>query len=152
MTPHHFQHALNGQILPSLNIALKKPLCERTARRWLIKLGWRMTRIQKGVYLDGHECEDVVKYQNEEFLPWMKEFEARMSHYIQDPDGVLKPVKPTLSPGQKKIIPLFQDESCFHTNEYKSSAWFVSDRYYYLYNVLIIVLPQASRGRGPAPK
>jgi len=127
VTPRRFQHALNGQILPSLNIALKKPLCERTARRWLIKLGWRMTRIRKGVYLDGHEREDVVKYRNEEFLPRMKEFEARMSHYIQDPDGVLKPVEPTLSPGQKKIIPLFQDESCFHANEYKSSAWFVSD-------------------------
>ena len=54
-----------------------------------------------------------MKYRNEEFLPQMQEFEAQMSHYIQDPDGVLKPVKPILSPSQKKIIPLFQDESCF---------------------------------------
>jgi hypothetical protein len=120
--PRCFQHALNNRILPSLNIALKKPLCKRTARRWLIKLGWRMTQIRKGVYLDGHEREDVVKYRNEEFLPRMKEFESRMTHYILDGE-VLKPIEPVLAPDKKKIIPLFQDESCFHANEYKSSAW-----------------------------
>lgn len=126
VTPRCFQHALNSQILPSLNIALKKPLCERTARRWLIKLGWRLTQIRKGVYLDGHEREDVVTYRNEEFLPRMKEFEARMTCYLVDKTtGELVPIEPTLSPGQKKVIPLFQDESSFHANEYKSSAWFV---------------------------
>jgi hypothetical protein len=56
ITPHLFQHALNSAFLPGLNIPLKKPLCERTARRWLIKLGWRLTVLQKGVYMDGHCC------------------------------------------------------------------------------------------------
>jgi hypothetical protein len=36
ITPQLFCHALNSQIFPSLNISLKKPLCERTARRWLV--------------------------------------------------------------------------------------------------------------------
>ena len=126
VTPRRFQHALNSQILPSLNITLKKPLCERTARRWLIKLGWRLTRIRKGVYLDGHERDDVVAYRNKEFLPQMKEFEERMTRYLVDKmTGELVPIEPTLNPGQKKVIALFQDESSFHANEYKSSAWFV---------------------------
>jgi hypothetical protein len=43
ITPRLFQHALNSTILPTLNITLKKPLCERTACRWLVKLGWRLT-------------------------------------------------------------------------------------------------------------
>ena len=123
VTPRRFQDALNNQILPALNIELKKPLCERTARRWLIKLGWRMTRIRKGVYLDGHEREDVVKYRNEEFLPRMKQYEARMTRYVLD-GNTLKAIEPTLEPGQKKIIALFQDESSFHANEFKSSTWF----------------------------
>jgi hypothetical protein len=33
----------------------KKSSCEWTARQWLIKLGWRLTVLQKGVYMDGHE-------------------------------------------------------------------------------------------------
>jgi len=124
VTPRCFQHVLNSQILPSLDVSLKKPLCERTARRWLIKLGWQHTRIRKGVYLDGHEHEDVVKYQNEEFIPWMKEFEARMSRYVQDSNTrELIAIEPMLSAGEKKVIALFQDESSFHANEYKSSAW-----------------------------
>ncbi|KAM6493443.1 hypothetical protein JOM56_011577 [Amanita muscaria] len=43
VTPRCLQHALNEVIFPDLNIILKSPLCERTARRWLIKLGWRQT-------------------------------------------------------------------------------------------------------------
>jgi hypothetical protein len=32
-------------------------------------LGWRKTQLQKGVYMDGHECPDVVKYCEDIFLP-----------------------------------------------------------------------------------
>jgi hypothetical protein len=124
VTPRRFQHALNSKILPTVGVMLKKPLCERTARRWLIKLGWRLTRIQKGVYMDGHEREDVVKYRNEVFLPRMKEYEARMTHYVLEGTD-LQPIEPELQAGQKKIIPLFHDESCFHANEHKSTAWSV---------------------------
>ena len=124
VTPRDFQRALNDKILPALNITLVNPLCERTARHWLIKLGWRKTQIRKGVYMDGHEREDVVKYRNEEFLPRMKAYETCMTHYVVDGTH-LKPIEPTLQPGQKKIIALFQDESSFHANEYNSSAWFV---------------------------
>ena len=40
ITPLKFREGLNGVILPSLGITTKRPLCKRTARRWLIKLGW----------------------------------------------------------------------------------------------------------------
>ena len=79
-------------------------------RRWLIKLGWRHTLIKKGVYMDGHEHEDVIKYQNDFFLPAMAKFEAWMVHY-KGPK--LKPVAPMLQPGEKEIIPNFHDESTF---------------------------------------
>ncbi|KAI0676399.1 hypothetical protein C8Q78DRAFT_17309 [Trametes maxima] len=62
VTPRCFQQSLNTTILPSLNVQLRQPLSERTARRWLIKLGWRRTTLRKGVYMDGHERPDVVKY------------------------------------------------------------------------------------------
>ena len=78
VTPKDFQHALNKRILPSLSIVLEVRLSERTAQRWLYKLGWWQTRLKKGVYMDGHERDNVRKYQEEKFLPKMKLFERRM--------------------------------------------------------------------------
>ena len=37
----------------------------RTGQRWLTKLSWRYSRVQKGMYVDGHEREDVVAYRRE---------------------------------------------------------------------------------------
>lgn len=120
ITPQNFAHGLNADILPSLNVHLKKPLCERTARQWFVKLGWRRTVLRKGVYMDRHEHEDVVKYQEEVFLPKMKEFEQRMARY-ESPE--LTCVEPVLQPGEKELIAEFHDESCCQQNEFKSSAW-----------------------------
>jgi hypothetical protein len=120
VTPHLFQKALNSTILPALNIALKKPLCERTARRWLVKLGWQMTLLRKGVYMDGHEREDVRKYRQDVFLPAMEQYEARMVKF-EGPE--LISVEPTLAPGEKRIIANFHDESCFHVNDNRGRAW-----------------------------
>ncbi|TFK79205.1 hypothetical protein K466DRAFT_579249 [Polyporus arcularius HHB13444] len=120
VTPQKFQHALNTTILPSLNIGLRRPLCERTACRWLVKLDWHRTLLWKGVYMDGHERPDVTKYRQEVFLPRMAEYECCMDQY----EGVeLKLVPPTLKPGEKKVDAIFHDESCFHVNEYKRTAW-----------------------------
>ena len=40
----------------------KETLAVQTAQQWLIKLGWQHTLIKKGVYMDGHECTNVVNY------------------------------------------------------------------------------------------
>ena len=120
VNPRKFQHALNNEILPALSITLKRPLCERTARRWLLKLGWRLTMLKKGVYMDGHEREDVVKYRNEVFLPAIAKFEERMTKF-EGPE--LRKVAPTLREGEKEIIPQFHDESCLSVNDYKARAW-----------------------------
>jgi len=81
VTPQQFCHALNETILPSLGIVLVRPLCEQTAQCWLLKLGWQQTRLRKGVYMDGHECDNVKKYRQEVFLPAMAAFERCMVHF-----------------------------------------------------------------------
>lgn len=73
--------------------------------------------------MDGHERSDVVKYRNETFLPLMAEYERWMVRWIENEDGTFKRVEPQLLPGEKRIIPLFQDESSFHTCKYKSNVW-----------------------------
>ncbi|KAJ3737470.1 hypothetical protein DFJ43DRAFT_1128663 [Lentinula guzmanii] len=99
VTPHKFQAALNNTILPDLGIQRKQPL-------WLVILGWQLTVIRKGVYMDGHECPDV--------------FECQMAHY-DGPDLVQTP--PSLRSGEKEIIPQFHDESSLHALEYKAKDW-----------------------------
>ena len=122
VTPKALQRALNTTIFPQLNITPKKPFCDRTARRWLIKLGWRQTVVRKGVYMDGHERDDVVKYRQEVFLPAIAKYEARMNRY-EGPD--LKKVEPNLKPGEKRVVGVWHDESCFHGNEEVRSLWCV---------------------------
>ncbi|KAF8579342.1 hypothetical protein K439DRAFT_1654601 [Ramaria rubella] len=78
------------------------------------------TTLCKGVYMDGHEREDVVKYQNDIFLPAMAKFEKRMI-WFEAPE--LKWVEPTLLPGERILIAEFHDKSCCQQNEFKTSAW-----------------------------
>ncbi|KIK38771.1 hypothetical protein CY34DRAFT_25514 [Suillus luteus UH-Slu-Lm8-n1] len=105
ITPRKFQHALNNIIIPSLNTSLPRQLSERTARRWLIKLGWQRTVLRKGVYMDGHEHEDVKKYRQEVFLPAMAAFESHMALSCVE------------------MVAVWHDESCFHANDYKTRAY-----------------------------
>ena len=123
VTSSGFCRALNVLILPQLGIALKKPLSNCTARRWLYKLGFRRKPLSKGVYMDGHERPDVVEYREKVFLPAMEKFERRMVQY-HGPD--LEHCEPNLQPGEKRIIAQFHDESCFHANEFKKSAWYAT--------------------------
>jgi hypothetical protein len=123
VTPKRFHHALNARILPALGHTLAKWLSERTARRWLIKLGWRRTMLKKGVYMDGHERPDVVEYRMKEFLPLMALHERRMVQWIARGSELVR-VDPDLGPNEKRVIAVFQDESSFHVNEYKQDAWY----------------------------
>ena len=52
----------------------KASISERTARSWLCKLGWRYGRHKNGMYVDGHERQDVVEYR-QAFVEQFKEYE-----------------------------------------------------------------------------
>ena len=70
--------------------------------------------------MDGHECDDIVKYRQEVVLPLIAKFEAHMVHY-DSPE--LQRMEPVLQPGECEIIPNFHDESTFHANEEVRSVW-----------------------------
>lgn len=59
MRPAKLCRYVNAHLLPSLDI--ESQICEATAVHWLKKLGFKLRRVQQGVYVDGHEREDVVK-------------------------------------------------------------------------------------------
>ncbi len=78
--------------------------------------------MKKGVYMDGHERPDVVKYRNNVFLPLMVLFERCMAKWRPKGPGLVR-VEPELRPDERWIIAVFQDESCFHANKYKQTVW-----------------------------
>ena len=78
--------------------------------------------MKKGVYMDGHERLDVVEYQMKTFLPLMVLHEKKMVKWVAKGSELVR-VDPDLGLGEKRVIVVFQDESCFHVNEYKQTAW-----------------------------
>jgi hypothetical protein len=51
-------------------------ISEHTAQRWLQRLSWCYGAMHNGMYLDGHECKDVVAYRDAFVARW-KEYEKR---------------------------------------------------------------------------
>lgn len=50
-------------IMPSLGLDLDgQNISEVTACQWLAKLGYELKEVKKGIYVDGHEQEDMVTY------------------------------------------------------------------------------------------
>ena len=49
----------------------KPSISSRTALCWLKKMGWSYGKIKNGMYLDGHEREDVVEYRRGFVERWM---------------------------------------------------------------------------------
>jgi hypothetical protein len=60
VTPQVFSQHVNGVILPTLGI--DRTISESTAQQWLkFKLGYECKETKQGMYIDGHECLDVIK-------------------------------------------------------------------------------------------
>ena len=60
ITPHMMCQHINEAIL--LVLGIKSMISESTAQHWLkFKLGYQCKESKKGLYVDGHECPDIIK-------------------------------------------------------------------------------------------
>ena len=100
-------------------------ICSRTARRWLNRLGYKWKEVQKGVFFDGHEREDVVEYR-ETFLD---EIKALLPYFVEfNEDGSILPkVYPedcaVGGPNKRPIIMITHDESTLSANDGRQRVW-----------------------------
>ena len=101
---------------PSSNLPPFPPRSIRviTATRWLHRLGYRPQSHRKGIYIDGHERQDVVDYRKK-YLDTMKQFY----------DTHLPPPPPSdeMAPVPPPLVLIFLDECIFSTNEGQLWAW-----------------------------
>lgn len=97
----------------------QKLLAIRTAQRWLKILEFRWRPEAKGMYSDGHEREDVVRYRQEKFLPAYHNLLARSAKF--DDDGAEIPWE--LEDGSKEVIFHHHDETIFYGNDRRKQRW-----------------------------
>jgi hypothetical protein len=78
--------------------------------------------VKKGIYIDGHEREDVVAYR--------KEFLARMAYRLQckvqydiDDEGNLVEIPLDFGDSNTRLVFVYHDESCFNANDGLRSMW-----------------------------
>ncbi|RIA79587.1 hypothetical protein C1645_840337 [Glomus cerebriforme] len=83
ITPQMLMMQMNEVILPGLGFAPSPTIHINTARNYLKELGYTYAKVKKGIYIDGHEREDVVAYRKI-FLEQMNEFEHRMPIFSGD--------------------------------------------------------------------
>jgi hypothetical protein len=122
ITPSNLKAHLENTIFHILNNpGGVKTIHTETARKWMLKKKWNYGIRKKGVYVDGHEREDVVIYR-ENFLKEMDTLEESMIMYDDD---TLEPIQnPEIeSNKQKRYILVTHDESCFHANDEKKYGW-----------------------------
>ena len=103
----------------------KSGIRSRTARKWLNKLGYNWQEVKKGVFIDGHEREDVVT-DRVKFLHKMKELEPYLVEF--DSSGqILEKTYPddcqVSGSQQRPTILITHDESIFSANDGKKQAW-----------------------------
>jgi hypothetical protein len=115
-----------GDIQDTIDQGRERAVTSRTIRRWLrFKLGFYWGDVKKGIFLDGHERDDVVEYRKDfldiihGLLPYMVEFHE---------NGTMKPKEypedcRVGGPDRRPVILITHDESVFSANDGRHQAW-----------------------------
>ena len=127
LTSVTFCQWVNDCLLPNSNLepGFPRKVCLEVARQWLHKLGFEVLSPSKGMYIDGHEREDVVKERGV-FLRQM--VEIGFLHPDQAPPPESQRAFPSDIPlpsteVRKKTVVFFHDESTFNSNEDQHFQW-----------------------------
>jgi hypothetical protein len=72
--PQGLKKYLELELFPCIHIKVGKGISLSTACWWLQEEGFEYTVDKKAIFYDGHDCPDVLEYQQEKFLLAMKEY------------------------------------------------------------------------------
>lgn len=76
-------------------------------------MDYRWMKAPRGLYIDGHEREDVVRYRQDVFLPRMAEIEVGLRLWAKDGSEIPR----TLPTGVMPRCMWYQDEVQFYRND-----------------------------------
>ncbi|KAH8927610.1 hypothetical protein BT69DRAFT_1213772, partial [Atractiella rhizophila] len=119
--PDRLRSYINLTLFPHIEWKPSKGISKRTVRRWLKKEGFKWTRHKKGLYYDGHERPDVVKYSQEVFIPTFLSFLLHMCQYslADNPQEIIKPLPLGVNP----VVLVVHDETTCTSKDGNSHSW-----------------------------
>lgn len=91
----------------------------RTAKKWLNYLGYKWKKVQKGVFYNRHEQDDIVEYK-EKFLEEMKELLPYFVQFGEDGSILPKEYPKDCAVGRlnkRPIIMIKYDKNIFSAND-----------------------------------
>jgi hypothetical protein len=124
--PKGLKRYMELELFPRIQLKVAKGISLATARRWLKNEGFRYIAYNKGLYFDGHDRPDVVKYRQEVFLPAMKEHFPRLVQYSVD--NVEEVVLPN-NFVERPLVLVAQDEMTAQAHDTKSKSWVFNNQH-----------------------
>ena len=120
ITGQSFAYWVNNNLHIEANLPRPVAITNRTAMRWLHSIGMSYMKYTKGLYIDGHERPDVVSYRDA-FLERMSNYEKFFFKY--EGEDMATVINPDLHPGERPLILVTHDESCFSSHDGKTTIW-----------------------------
>ena len=119
--PNGLKQYMELELFPRIQMKVAKGISLSTARRWLVKEGFKYTAHKKALYYDGHERPDVTLYRQETFIPSMKAYDRRLVKYVV---GQVENEEPfTCFKVETKLVLCAHDEMTAQANDGQKMSW-----------------------------
>jgi hypothetical protein len=120
--PQGLKRYIELELFPRIHMKVGRGVSLSTARRWLRLEGFRFMEYKKGLYFDGHDRPDVVKYRQDVFLPAMKEHERRLVRYVVGDVEKESDIPPS-NFVETRLVICAHDEMTTQANDGQSMSW-----------------------------
>jgi hypothetical protein len=126
--PKGLKKYMELELFPRVHMKVGRGISLNSARRWLRKEGFKFISHQKGLYFDGHDRPDVVKYRQEVFLKTMEIHSHRIIQYVVG--SVEKEVqKYTSNFVERRVVLCAHDEMTAQANDSRVKSWVFEDQH-----------------------
>jgi hypothetical protein len=119
--PTGLKRYLELELFPCIQMKVSMGISLQTARRWLHKEGFKYMAHKKGLYFDGHECDNIIEYRQNIFLPLMQEYAKQLVFF--EVGNVGKEGKLNLPQDLSKLVLLAHDEMTAQSNDGEKMSW-----------------------------
>ena len=126
--PKGLKKYMELKLFPWVHMKVGHGISLNSARRWLQKEGFKFISHQKGLYFDGHNRPDVMKYRQEVFLKTMEMHSSRLIQYVVG-SVKNKVEKHPLNFVERRVVLCAHDEMTAQANDSCVKSWVFEDQH-----------------------